>query len=206
MPLPRQQTYHEEMFFHSGTVQQILDKKYIIMLAQRRVIAVRAAGCLLIPEVGDTVLFVEGPAKIYILSILTRDDMRPAQVSLPADSMIAAKNGNLLLRADGKIALTAPDLGFYADNGVAEIKKTDFTGNRVEISIHSLSTFCQTVERKVDRVLERIAQLYRRVGSEDSRLGQVHCSVEESYSVEAQEVSIEADERLRLDGERVELG
>ena len=206
MALPMQQTYHEEMFFHSGTVQQILDKKYIITLAQRRVIAVKAVGCLLLPEAGDTVLFMEGPAKTYILSILVRDDTHPAQVSLPADTMIAARGGDLLLRAEGKIALAAPDLGFYADKGVAEIRETAFTGNRVEISIHSLSTFWQTVERKAGRVLERIAQLYRSVGSEDSRLGQLHCRVEEGYSVEAREVSIEADERLRLDGEQVELG
>ncbi len=195
------------MFLYSGTVQQILDNKYVVAISQQRVIAVRAVGCLLVPEGGDMVLLAEGPAnRGYILSVLHRAADRPARVCLPPDTVVAAKGGDLLLQADEAISLSASDLGFYADNGVAELRETNFTGNRVEISINSLSAFWQTVEQRVDRVFERISQLYRRIGSEDSQLGQVHCSVDENYSVEAEEVSIEADKRLRLDGERVELG
>ncbi|MCI5163903.1 MAG: DUF3540 domain-containing protein, partial [Candidatus Electrothrix sp. AX5] len=62
------------------------------------------------------------------------------------------------------------------------------------------------VETRAERVLQRVTRLYRRIKTEDSRLEELHCSVDETYHLEAGEVSIEADERLRLDGERVEIG
>ncbi|RWX49439.1 hypothetical protein VU00_12561, partial [Candidatus Electrothrix marina] len=62
------------------------------------------------------------------------------------------------------------------------------------------------VETRAERVLQRVTRLYRRIRTEDSRLEELHCSVDKTCRIEAGEVIIEADEHLRLDGERVEIG
>ena len=192
---------------YTGTVQQILDYKYIVVVDQRRIKATQAAGCLLVPEKGDSVLCVKGAAdKTYIISVLNRNEANPACVSVPADTVIATKGGELLLQTDKKISLTTPNLQVQADRGVAEIRETIFSGSRVELSINHLSAFWQTVEQRAERVLDRISRLYRRIGNEDSQLGQVHYGVDEGYSLEAGDICIEANERLRLDGDRVEVG
>ena len=207
MGLPQQKLQYQEMFFITGKVQQVIDTLYVVVIDQRKIRAVQAVGCLLVPETGDTVLLAENSAdKAYILSILVKDKPNNNQISLPNDTVITARGGDLLLCSDKQITLNAPELRVQADKGVAEIKDTDFTADKVELSVGSLSAFWQTIERKADRVLERISRVYRRIGLEDSRMEQLHTSVDESCTIEAQDIAIEADERLRLDGERVELG
>ncbi|MCI5167867.1 MAG: DUF3540 domain-containing protein, partial [Candidatus Electrothrix sp. GM3_4] len=82
----------------------------------------------------------------------------------------------------------------------------DFTADKVEISVSRLRTVWGAVETRAERVFQRITRLYRRIKTDDSRLEELHCSVDKTCRIEAGEVFIEADQRLRLDGERVELG
>ena len=95
---------------------------------------------------------------------------------------------------------------FQADRGVAEIRNTDFTADKVEISVSRLRAVWGAVETRAERVFLRVTRLYRRIKVEDSQLEELHCSVDKTCRIEAEEVSIKADKRLRLDGERVELG
>ncbi|MCI5131914.1 MAG: DUF3540 domain-containing protein, partial [Candidatus Electrothrix sp. EH2] len=195
-----------EMFFTTGKVQQALDRRYVVDVGQRRIRAVQAAGCLLAPEPDDMVLLAEqAEGKAYIVSVLNRA-AKPARINLPANTVVAARGGDLLLYADKQISLKAPDMHFQADQGVAEIRDADFTADTVEISVSRFRAVWSAVETRAERVLQRITRLYRRIKMEDSRLEELHCSVDKTCRIEAGEVSIEADEKLRLDGERVEIG
>jgi len=207
MSLPQQQIHDEEMFFLTGKVRQVLDSLYIVAVDQRRIRAVQAAGCLLTPEAGDVVLLAESAEeKTYIVSVLTKNNAHTAHINLPADTVVSAQGGDLLLCADKRITLNAPEVHIYADKGVAEIRDTRFTADTVELSISRLRAVWGAVELRAERVVQRISRLYRRIRMEDSQLEQLHCSVDKTYTIEAGDVTIEADERLRLDGERVELG
>ena len=68
MGLPQQKLQYQEMFFITGKVQQVIDTLYVVVIDQRKMRAVQAVGCLLVPETGDTVLLAENSAdKAYIL-------------------------------------------------------------------------------------------------------------------------------------------
>ena len=206
MTLPQQQQAFDEMFFSTGKVQQALDRHYVVEVGHRRIRAVQAAGCLLAPEPDDIVLLAEqAEGKVYIVSVLSRT-AKPARINLPADTVVAAQDGDLLLYADRQISLKSPEMHFQVDRGVAEIRDADFTADTVEISISRLRAVWSAVETRAERVLQRVTRLYRRIRMEDSRLEELHCSVDKTCRIEAGEVRIEADERLRLDGERVEIG
>ncbi len=206
MAFLQQQQDYDEMFFTTGKVQQALDRHYIVEAGHRRIQAVQATGCLLMPEPGDMVLLAEQEEeKAYIVSVLSRT-AKPARINLPADTVIAAQGGDLLLCADRQISLTAPDMHFQAGRGVAEIRDADFTADKVEISVSRLRAVWGAVETRAERVFQRVNRLYRRIRTEDSRLDELHCSVDKTCRIEAEEITIEADERLRLDGERVEIG
>lgn len=212
MPLPQHQEYTDladnaEMFLTTGKVRQTLDAFYIIEAAQRRIRAVQAVGCLLAPQIGDTVLLAEDTEeRAYIVAVLTRDAAKPAQINLPADTVLAAPNGSLLLCAHKQLTLDAPELFLQADKGIAEIKETQFTADTVTLSISQLRAVWSAVESRAERVVQRISRLYRRIGMEDSQLEELHCTVDKTCAIDAKEVRIEAEERLRLDGDRVELG
>ena len=209
MAFPQQQQQDNELIFSTGKVQQALDRHYVVVVDQRQIRAVQAAGCLLVPEPDDMVLLAEqAEGKTYIVSVLSRlsRTAKPARINLPADTVIAAQGGDLLLCADRKISLTAPNMHFQADRGVAEIRDADFTAEKVDISVSRLRAVWGAVETRAERVLQRVTRLYRRIRTEDSRLEELHCSVDKTCRIEAGEVIIEADEHLRLDGERVEIG
>uniref|UniRef100_UPI0040574866 DUF3540 domain-containing protein n=1 Tax=Candidatus Electrothrix sp. TaxID=2170559 RepID=UPI0040574866 len=206
MTLPQQQQAYDEMFFTTGKVRQMLDRHYVVDAGQRQIQAQQAAGCLLAPEPNDTVLLAErDEEKTYIISVLSRT-AQPARITLPADSVIAAQGGDLTLYADKQISVKSQEMYFQADKGIAEIRETDFTADKVELSVSRLQAVWSTIETRAERVLQRVTRLYRRIKTEDSRLEELHCSVENTCRIEARDISIEADERLRLDGERVELG
>jgi hypothetical protein len=195
------------MFFVTGKVRQTLDTLHIIEAAQRRIRAVQAVGCLLAPQVGDTVLLAESAEEqAYIIAVLARDAAKAAQINLPADTVIAAHNGSLLLCAHKQLTLDAPELFLQADKGIAEIRETQFTADTVSLSISRLRAVWSAVESRAGRVVQRVSRLYRRIGMEDSQLEEMHCTVEKTCAINAKEVRIEAEERLRLDGDRVELG
>lgn len=206
MSLPQQQQAYEEMFFTTGKVQQALDRRYVVEVGHRRIRAVQATGCLLAPELDDMVLLAEqAEGKAYIVSVLSRM-AKPARITLPADTVVVAQGGDLLLCADRQLSLTAPDMHFQADKGIAEIREADFTADKVEISVSRLRAVWGTVETRAERVFQQVTRLYRRIKMEDSRLEKLHCSVDKTCKIEAGEITIAAEERLRLDGERVELG
>ncbi|WPD21991.1 MAG: DUF3540 domain-containing protein [Candidatus Electrothrix scaldis] len=206
MTLPQQQQTYDEMFFTTGKVQQMLDRHYVINAGQRQIQALQATGCLLVPEPGDTVLLTEGnEEKAYIISVLNRS-AKPARITLPENSVIAAQGGDLTLYADKQISLKSQEMHLQADRGVAEIHDTQFTGDTVDISVSRLRAIWSTMETRAERIFQRVTRLYRRIKTEDSRLEELHCSVENTCRIEARDISIEADERLRLDGERVEIG
>lgn len=207
MPLPLHHHDSAEMFFCTGKVRQLLDAFFIIESGQRRIRAVQAAGCLLAPQVGDTVLVVESAEeRAYIIAVLSRDTTKAAQINLPVDTVLAAQNGSLHLCAKSELTLDAPELFLHADTGIAEIRETQFTADTVNLSISRLRAVWSAVESRAGRVIQRVSRLYRRIGMEDSQLEQLHCTVEKTCTIDAKEVRIKAEERLRLDGERVELG
>ena len=206
MAFPQQQQAYDEMFLSTGKVQQALDRHYVVEAGQRQIQAVQATGCLLVPEPDDMVLLAEqAGGKAYIISVLHRT-AKPARINLPADTVVAAQGGDLLLCADKQISLKSPDMHFQADQGVAEIRDTAFTADTVELSVSRLRAVWSAVETRAERVFQRVNRLYRRIRTEDSRLEELHCSVDKTCRIEAEEITIEADERLRLDGERVEIG
>ncbi|MCI5222976.1 MAG: DUF3540 domain-containing protein [Candidatus Electrothrix sp. AR4] len=206
MALPQQRKEYDNMLFVTGRVRHLLDTFYVIEADQRRIRAVQAVGCLLAPEPGDTVLLAEeSGGKAYIVSVLTRT-ANSAHINLPPDTVVAARGGDLLLCGDKRITFNAPEVQLHADRGVVEINEVDCTADKVDLSISRFRAVWGAVETKAERVVQRISRLYRRINTEDSRLEELHCSVDETYHVEAGEVIIEADERLRLDGDRVELG
>ncbi len=67
MTLPQQQLY-DEMFFLTGKVQQALDRRYIVEVGQRRIQAIQAVGCLLVPEPDDMVLLNSRGEGVYCFS------------------------------------------------------------------------------------------------------------------------------------------
>jgi hypothetical protein len=206
MALPQQQQTYDEMFLSTGKVQQAMDRHYVVETGQCQIRAVQATGCLLMPEPGDLVLVAEQEeGKAYIVSVLSRTT-KPARINLPANTVVAAQSGDLLLYADKQISLNSPEMHFQADQGVAEIRDTAFTADTVELSVSRLRAVWNSVETRAEWVLQRITRFYRRIRTEDSLLEELHCSVDKTCRIEAEEISVEADEKLRLDGERVELG
>ena len=81
-----------------------------------------AAGCLLVPEVGDQVACWYGaaphhaPAQAYIVSVLVRaDPARQATLALHGDTLIDCRAGTLTLKATTAIAVETPRCAVHAD-------------------------------------------------------------------------------------------
>ncbi|WP_299483513.1 DUF3540 domain-containing protein [uncultured Roseibium sp.] len=76
--------------------------------------AIRAAGCLLSPAIGDTVaLFIAG-GNAHILSVLERSAEYPAQISVPGADDVEVTAANLKLHGKAQVVVQSPVIAISA--------------------------------------------------------------------------------------------
>lgn len=198
----------------AGVAGKAREGIYPVRTASGLVQARRAAGCLLTPESGDRVLLAEDELGTgYILTVLERDEKRTAIIDVPGDVTLKAGGqatvvaGELLLAGKEAVNLAAPMFSLRAKAGNLEVGSLSFLGRQAQIRVEKVKTALGALDSSVGRVVERILRRYSRIEElADERYGRLRCLVRESLSMKGKSVSLKAEERMGIDGKKIDIG
>lgn len=174
----------------------------------------RAAGCLLRPEVGDTVLvFIghgRGPA--FVLSVLEKagpDSLIEAagHTRLVSEGELTLSGRDLRLAGERSASLSAPEI--EVSGVTARLAVVGFTAvaRAAEIMGGKVRLVADGLERLATRVVERCRSSYRTVEETDSlAAGRVRTRVRGRHDLTAKSASLLAEDEIKMDAGHIHLG
>ena len=174
----------------------------------------KAAGCLLEPEVNDTVLIVRNaPEGVFILTVLERTGAA-SRIVLNGDTTLCANGGNLRLSGgtielsgEKSATLEAPDIKLQGVRGDASFLNFSLTASVAEAKAGKLSLVASTIETVAERITQRVRDCFRWVSRMDrTKAGQVSISAENRFDVTADSASLIAVCDVKIDADKIHLG
>lgn len=182
---------------------------YTLALAERRVSARRAAGCLLAPAQGDRVLVsLCGAGETYILTVLERQSAEaPARIGVAAAPAVRLAAPNLELEAAERLRVSSDELE-------VESRRARVTGRLWAVAVDAatavarkLETHFQLRRASAEQLVEDYDMAVRRVQGVDSQTaGSLLLKADETLLAEAQNVVVGARKHVRIDGEQIAMG
>lgn len=177
--------------------------------------ATKAAGCLLEPEPGDTVLVSEdAPGQAFILAVLTRAGGGPARIARDLDltlggteRTVTLAGRELNLGASETLRLTAPEVSALAEAASLRVGTVGVVGATLSMAFETISAMAGSVEETVGRLVSRVRRVYRRVDEfERARVGRLRIDVAEGLDLTAEKARIRAKKNVDIDGKKINLG
>ena len=206
----------EQVFLEHGRVVASDDRFFTVETDRAAVKAGKSVSCLLEPVLGDTVLLSQtASGKCYILSILEREEQRPASLVFDGDVDLKARQGRLRLAAQEGIdlvsaqdtALTSGQLSVNALQAEVNIQQLSFFGNFLQGQIQKIKLIGQACDSFFERVSQRVKRCYRRVEElEQLTAGQLNYRVKKLMSLRGKYSVLTAEEDVRIDGDKILMG
>lgn len=175
-----------------------------------------SASCLLLPEVGDTVLVYLGksPATHYILSVLVRQEQSEGTIQLPGNNQILAKANHmtlesavLALNAKEQMALQAPLLSMSAYDFELKSHKASIWTSMLNVSVKNLSSFVKDLVSTVENFYFRAKSCFRFIDDfDDTQAGHQSIDVKGRYRLQSESVNLRAQGFVKIDGSKIDLG
>lgn len=189
--------------------------------------ALCAASCLLAPEEGDLVLYsapqplpiMAGASQAchraaYIVAVLARADTDGGQIKLPGGASIEASDGNVRLMGERidlcarrDVAVEAP--AFEVRSVITRLRSSqlDATVTALRARLGSLDIMASRITAAFGRVWQTVQDSFRHVtGVDDTRAGRVRWQVAQQAHMQARHVTLLADDHVKIDGARLDLG
>jgi hypothetical protein len=183
----------QSLSLHTGEVKLIANRVYWVEIAQDLHQASKAIGCIIEPEIGDTVvLYADSGDQYYILSILTRE--LDAHAEMVFDKGVSFKVPEGELRIDAQQALV-------------NIERVDITGSNLHSKWDKVKTVAKSVEVSADRWIQRLLRSYRTVEEfEESKINRLRYLVKGMCSIKSKKTEIISEESVKIDGSKIMLG
>jgi hypothetical protein len=184
--------------FSTGRVMGAGEQGFQVLTESlRQVRAKRAAACLLDPEVGDVVLVFQSGQGPYILSVLEKDQQ--------ASTLSFA--GDVSVKSPGKAAFASREMDVSAVGGKLRFADASLVSKSLRVRLGKAVCLARCVESTVESVIGRVKRSFRQVFETDTvRAGSVRQFIEGRFYQRSQNTTILADEKVQVDGEKIELG
>ena len=170
--------------------------------------AQRASSCLVLPQQGDTVVWLKmGDGAVLITHVLRRrQGGAPLRVSLPAGTVIETETGSLELSAD-VLALRTRALSVEGEQAHLAVEQVTAVGRKASWSFGVIRLTAELVESFAERMLQFSRWSQRLVDGPDLvRSRQIDWRAEQTLQMQAQVVITSADKLLKADSEQIHLG
>jgi hypothetical protein len=179
-----------------------------VRVAGDEICAKRAISCLVAPEVGDLVLTSGGAGRLYLLSILERDEMKHAELSLPSpDATLAVAAREIELTGAARIGQTAPEirlqastLGLFGYSVSLVGTLLTYIANRLHSSVSHQTTVADHVATKARNRVTVVD------GTDIQKIGALSQSIDNIAAINADSAIVTARKDVRIDGERISMG
>ncbi|MGE4556242.1 MAG: DUF3540 domain-containing protein [Desulfovibrionaceae bacterium] len=159
--------------------------------------AKRAAACLLAPEAGDVALFYEGPRGAFILSVLEK----------AGEASTLSFSGDVRLVSGGKAAISGREVDVSGVSGTVRFVDLSVASKGLKLSLDKAVCLARTVESTLGNVVQRMKYCFRQVSEvETLKAGSVRQFIADRFYQRSRNTAILADERVKVDGDKIELG
>ncbi len=206
----------ENAALRQGLVQAFRNGTFLVACDREVVEARKAECCLHELAPGDLVLcHAPREGQVYILGLLQRAEQdRPARLCLERGVSLTAARGEVVLSADkvrlnGRKALdlSGSAVTLSSERQTVRTAALSLTAGLIEANIGALRCACGAAEWTADRIIQRVKRLYRDVADfEESRIGRLRQMIGRTFSLHAKQAEIVAEERVKIDGEKIHLG
>jgi hypothetical protein len=176
--------------------------------------AERAVSCLVLPEVGDTVLLAVPPrGSLFVLAVLERRHEGGLSIESERDITLRTKGGLVFVGArevETRSALVKTTAHRLETSGV----EASWSFARLELVtgvLHANAERVKAVLGMFDAVLERASQHVKRSYKiveelEMTRAKEVSLQVERAYRVRSQNTLMDAEQVVKVQAEQIHLG
>lgn len=185
-------------------------------LGGQRIVAARAASCLLRPEPGDEVLCARcEDGRAFVTAVLSREGTGTSRLELDGDVELRAGSGRLDLAAREGVSLRSPravelvgaELGLTAAVGRLAIDNLSVAGKVALAAVDSLRLVAKSADTVVDRALQRFKLRVSRVEQVDQqRAGMLQQEIDGVHSVQSDYSLTRARNEVRVDGKQIIMG
>ncbi|WP_418123769.1 DUF3540 domain-containing protein [Variovorax sp. 160MFSha2.1] len=176
----------------------------------------RAASCLLRPEIGDMVL-VSGPdeRRLYLTAVAEQAQPGVARVEVEGDLMLASARGavsmesatQLSLRAGHGTTLSGPQLEIDADEARCRIGRLDYSGEEARATVFSMRVIGRVYEVVVDRLVQLSKSAFRMTeGIDQVQAGQIDYRASEMTRLHGKNTVITARDLVKADAKQIHMG
>lgn len=158
----------------------------------------KAAGCLLTPQAGDTVLVMRAAdQRHYVLNVLEKAQP-DSSLDFPGSVRLQAPNGSCELQAR--------DVALSGVNGSLRFARLDLLAQSLHSRVERLVSAVSAASLVAARVSSRIGHVLRCTGFELHRARSMRTEVSGRFSVSSGQTSITAEQDVRVDAEKINLG
>lgn len=184
---------------HHVKVQALQGGRCVVICADGLFTLPVAAGCLLQPRPGDTVLISIADGEGYVTQVLKRHGSEPAHLHIEGDAELRVQGGQLRLAADG-IDMQADLLSLRAQRMVdtGGLRQSSWN-KRVDITGHQQS-FITRRELHLERSVRRVT------AHEEQSAGSMRLVVARDWRVRADSADLLGGRRVKVDADTVHLG
>ncbi|EMH4164425.1 DUF3540 domain-containing protein [Pluralibacter gergoviae] len=158
----------------------------------------RAASCVIVPQVGDTVLITSVDSHIWLLAVLEQQSPQQSELSVP---------GDLHIHSQGELSLNSAALRINAEQGDCHISEMKYSGDRLSAWV-SLS---RIVGKRAESVWQTVTQISHHLfrttrQTEHVRAGQLDMKAEDYVRLHAQNTVITSTAITKVDSEQIHMG
>ncbi|MGH7987392.1 MAG: DUF3540 domain-containing protein [Candidatus Binataceae bacterium] len=176
----------------------------------------RAFSCILIPALGDKVLYVTCDDRTsYVLAILERGSGARLGLAFEGDVHLKIARGRLLLNAENGIDLASPAdisllssaINVAAGRGDVTVGELNHSGASLNAVVGRVKLVATRFESVVETLTQWIARSFRRVDQHEhitTRNTQYHC--DELFALDSRNTIVMSEELAKIDAGQIHLG
>jgi len=179
----------------------------IVASGELRLLARRAASCLLEPAVGDSVACLRiAPREVWIMAVLQREEGAANVLRCPGNLRIAVDGGALELEAT-RVGLKADELDIAAQKTRVATDTADVVGREM----HLIGTSIKVVGSVLSSVMERVQHFsrhYLRTTDGIDRVAATHleCEAKQVLRLEGEHTLVNGRELIKARGAQIHFG
>ena len=212
--LARKKDY-EEPFMAYGRVTGENGRWFEAVTEFGAVRAVRAAGCLLRPAVGDEVLLsAHVSGRCYVLSVLERAEGKTAELDFDGQVNLNVRGGGLAVHSEMDVsvvseagtAVACQDISVHARQGDVVMDRVSFVGRAVDCQVDRIFAAARSVEQTFRTLTQRLKNVFRYVEEhEEVQTNTTRYLVEDLLAMHTKNTDLTSEEVVKVMAEQIHL-
>lgn len=174
----------------------------------------RAASCLLVPQLQDTVL-ISGPhpEQVYLIAIITQAEPNrqliqgTGELVVQSEQLSLHSQQNLRLSAEATLLVQSEQLQLATEQAQCAVHEMDYVGKRLHSQIGIVRLLGRVYESIVDRLSFMSKSSYKVTETvEHSRAGTLDMQAEQSARIHSKYTMVTGKDLVKVDAKQIHMG